>query len=193
MLSPGCEYSAARNVSWKSSSRTATPLAHAAPLRARQPVAAEDGAAGAAAGTRVGLGLGAGRDDRLAGDDAAATAALSITRLMTMSVTSAVGSSCSAALGDLPGELALACEVLVAAVYAYFVGLRLVLSIWWAGLVWWAVLTGAAKRPESAASMMVEAVVQVHSGEGEVHVTGKDRSTMSRCSRAAAASRCGLS
>ena len=30
MLSPGCEYSAARKVSWKSSSRTATPLAHAA-------------------------------------------------------------------------------------------------------------------------------------------------------------------
>ena len=30
MLSPGWEYSAARKVSWKSSSRTATPLAQAA-------------------------------------------------------------------------------------------------------------------------------------------------------------------
>jgi hypothetical protein len=96
MLSPGWEYSAARNVSWKSSSRTATPLAHAAHsgldvASGARPNTVDPGRYGCAraceraatAGPRVRL--------------AAATAALSITRLITMSVTSAVGSTVSVA------------------------------------------------------------------------------------------------
>ena len=51
--------------------------------------------------------------------EAIATAALSITRLMIMSVTSAVGSTGSVATcGDLPGELVLARQVFLAPVDA---------------------------------------------------------------------------
>ncbi|CPU66339.1 Uncharacterised protein [Mycobacteroides abscessus] len=96
MLSPGWEYSAARNVSWKSSSRTATPFAQAAHsglvrVSRPQPNTVAPGVYGCAsawpraatAGPRVRL--------------AAATAALSMTRLTTMSTTSGVTSTGSVA------------------------------------------------------------------------------------------------
>ncbi len=94
MLSPGCEYSAARKVSWKSSSRTATPFAQAAHSGLEcfvMPKTVEPGVAGCVsacaraemAGARV--------------MDAAATAALSMMRLITISVTSGVTGTGSAA------------------------------------------------------------------------------------------------
>ena len=94
MLSPGWEYSAARKVSWKSSSRTATPLANAAHSgleRTVEPNTVAPGAYGCASACPRAATTGA----RLR--DAVATDALSITRLMIMSVTSCVTATGSAA------------------------------------------------------------------------------------------------
>ena len=95
-------------MSWKSSSRTATPLAHAAHSgeTARRPARAEDrrpGLRGWRSAWARALATGA------RASEAAATPASSIRRLTTISVTSASTATGSVATaGELPGQLILA-------------------------------------------------------------------------------------
>ena len=88
MLSPGWEYSAARKVSWKSSSRTATQLAHAAHSGATHDLATRSRRSAAPGWSRWGRAwpraLATGRRRKAA----VATAASSIRRLTTISTTS---------------------------------------------------------------------------------------------------------
>ena len=85
MLSPGWEYSAARKVSWKSSSRTATPLAQAAhshETRSAAPKTLAPGDARCPSACPRALTTGIRRTDAIA------TPALSMTRLTIISATS---------------------------------------------------------------------------------------------------------
>ena len=99
MLSPGWEYSAARKVSWKSSSRTATPLAQAA-HSGETAVAESTPNSCAPRASEAGRWRRAWSRAETMGArliEAMATEALSSTRLITMSVTSGETSTGSAA------------------------------------------------------------------------------------------------
>ena len=113
MLSPGCEYSAARNVSWKSSSRTAVPFAHAAHSHSKR---ASGPRPNTAAPSFRGCAMACARAV-ITGwrfSEAEATAALSMMRLPIISATSSsTGHRVGGDFGDLPGELGLARQALL--------------------------------------------------------------------------------